>query len=238
MAGPTFSVGESIAAGWREVTGRLGFWIGVVVVFFAAVIGPDALATLLGQTGRPLGLVLGIVGILVQALVQAGMIDLALRAVDGRELRVGLLFGRTDVLLRYLVASIFFGLAVGIGLIFLLIPGIIVFVLFFFYGHEIVSEDAGIGAALEGSMDLTKGRRLDIFLLLLLLMVINVVGAMLLLVGLLVTLPLASVAAAHAYRSLQALHGRGSEAGAGDVTGPGYGPDQTPGPGYGQGFNQ
>lgn len=206
MTGPGFSVGDSLAYGWREVTGRLGFWLGVMLAFAAAAIGPDLLATAFGAVGRPLGLVISLFGILLHALVQVGLIDLGLRAVDGRELRVGLLFGRTDVLLRYFVASILFGLAVVLGLLFLVIPGLIVFVLFFFYGHEIASEDAGLGAAFERSIDLTKGRRLEFLLLLALLWMINVLGALALVVGLLVTIPVSAVAVAHAYRGLQAYH--------------------------------
>lgn len=74
-----------------------------------------------------------------------------------------------------LVGGILYAVTVGIGAIFLLVPGIYLAVALFFYNYEIVVEGENALEALSNSWSMTKGNRLDLFLLGLLFFVIGTV---------------------------------------------------------------
>ena len=86
-----------------------------------------------------------IVTTVVGLILAMGLIRAALAVVDGRTPEVGMLF-RSEGFVPYLVASILVGLAVGVGLILCIIPGLIMAFLFAFYGYGIVDgrTDDGI----------------------------------------------------------------------------------------------
>jgi uncharacterized membrane protein len=64
--------------------------------------------------------------------------------------------------------------------------------------------DRGLGPieAMKESWRVTKGHKWQLFLLFLALIGLNILGAIALIVGLLVTIPITMLAAAHAYRTL------------------------------------
>mgnify|MGYP001611319159 CR=1 FL=1 len=66
-----------------------------------------------------------------------------------------------------------------------------------------VDKNAGITDSLKMSCEKTRGKALDLFLFALLLIVLNILGALALLVGLLVTIPISFVAVTLLYRKLQ-----------------------------------
>lgn len=103
---------------------------------------------------------------------------------------------------QFLAVSILVGIASVIGLILLIIPGLILITMFAFAKLLVIDRAMGPIDAMKESMRLTKGSRLKLFLLLLALLVINILGALTLLIGLLVTIPVSMLALTHAYRSL------------------------------------
>lgn len=77
-----------------------------------------------------------------------------------------------------LVASIVVGLAVGVGLMLLIVPGLIVWSMWWVATPAIVVEEIGPVAALSRSAALTKGQRLNVFLTAFLLGLIGIGVAM------------------------------------------------------------
>lgn len=77
--------------------------------------------------------------------------------------------------LNLIVGGILYAVTVGIGLIFLIAPGIFFAVALFFYNYEIVVEGENAIEALSNSWGLTKGHRLELFLLGLLFAVAGIV---------------------------------------------------------------
>ncbi len=101
-----------------------------------------------------------------------------------------------------LVAVILQMLIVGAGFILLIIPGFIAMVGLAF--TTLVIADKGLTAvdALKESWRITKGNRLQIFVLFLVIVLMNLLGALALVVGLLVSIPVSILALAGAYRAL------------------------------------
>jgi uncharacterized membrane protein len=110
---------------------------------------------------------------------------------------------QTEGLGSYVLASILFGLMLFVGLLLCIIPGIIVAIIFMFYGYLIVDNPTlGPTDALRKSQEITKGRLGELFVFGLALFGINLVGAILCGVGLLFTYGITAVAVAYAYRTL------------------------------------
>ncbi|MEF8872454.1 MAG: hypothetical protein V5A41_12565 [Haloarculaceae archaeon] len=67
--------------------------------------------------------------------------------------------------LNLIIGVIIYFLAVGIGLVLFIVPGIYIAVALFFYNYEIIIAEKGVIDAFSGSLDLTAGNRLPLFLL-------------------------------------------------------------------------
>jgi hypothetical protein len=68
-------------------------------------------------------------------------------------------------LLRLVVGTVLYGLAVLVGLVLFVIPGIYLAVALFFFSYEIIVAEKGVLDAFGGSLDLTAGNRLPLFVL-------------------------------------------------------------------------
>ncbi|HEY1041822.1 MAG TPA: DUF975 family protein [Candidatus Paceibacterota bacterium] len=103
---------------------------------------------------------------------------------------------------NFVGASILAGIAIILGFIALIIPGIILGILFMFVGYLVIDQDLKPIDALKRSWELTKGNRWKLFFLSLALIGINILGLLALVVGLLVSVPVSFLAVTHAYRTL------------------------------------
>ncbi|HZS01083.1 MAG TPA: DUF975 family protein [Chloroflexota bacterium] len=205
MIAKSFSMGEALSFGWEVTKAHFLFLVGVVVL--AGLIGglPQAFAE---QTrSAALSCVLGIASFVLNTIVGMGLTNIALKLADRQAPELADLFAPAPLFLNYLLAEILYSLMVGIGLVFFIVPGIILGVIFAFYGYVIVDRGAGPIEALGRSAELTKGVRMDLFLFGLLIIGINILGALALGIGLLVSVPVSMVAGAHVYRRLDAQTG-------------------------------
>ncbi len=168
-------------------------------------------------------LAVSIVFSVVPSIIYIGFTNISLRFCDNETPEFIELFSHYRLIFKYLFASLFFAVFMfgGVGLIsfgFLseaisgilkAVPAIAGTVLavflsltFFFFPYAVVDKGFGPLNALRVSYLVTKGAKLKLFLFLLLIFVVNFVGALLLLVGLLITIPLTMLAFAHIYRQL------------------------------------
>jgi uncharacterized membrane protein len=198
--------GAIIRFGWNTFKRRPGFLIGVTLII-AFVSG--AASSLGGDIEHAQGaaLVLSLIavfiGLVVQIFVKMGSIRIALAVNDDvGAARLGDLWA-PDMFWHYLLASLAVGIAVFIGLVLLIVPGIYLALRFLFVPYLVVDRKLGVGAAFTESSRMTEGRKWQLLGFVLLLILINIVGALLLLVGLLVTMPVTMIALAHAYRTLE-----------------------------------
>lgn len=90
-----------------------------------------------------------------------------------------------------------------IGFILLIVPGIYVFVRFMLLPYVFVDQKLGWQEALKEASRLSEGYRWNLLGFALLLILINFVGALLLLVGLLVSIPVSAMAMAMAYEHIK-----------------------------------
>lgn len=135
---------------------------------------------------------------------EIGLLKIFLKLVDGAKAEFSELWAYPQYFVNLLVSSILFGLIVGVGLILLIVPGIYLALRLQFYSYYVVDKNAGITDSLKMSWEKTRGKVLDLLLFALLLIALNILGALALLVGLLVTIPVSFVAVTLLYRKLAA----------------------------------
>jgi uncharacterized membrane protein len=140
----------------------------------------------------------------VQSVVGLGVSRVTLHAVDDVDATSLHDAWEPQYILPFLGASILFSVMVGLGFVFLIIPGVILAVVFAFWPYPI-AEGAGPINALKFSRVITKGHRWQIFFFFLVLFLVNVLGFIVLVVGLLVSIPVSALAVAHAYRALAGM---------------------------------
>ncbi len=195
------AMGEAVNFGWDTMKANFLFFIGLLVAILIIVGVPSFIGNR-AQDSPAIVVAFSLLTFILELVVGLGVIRITLKFVDHETVEFGDLFSAAGYFFSYLIASILYGLMVGIGTILLIVPGIIVAVIFYMYQYSIVDRGLGPIEALKRSAELTRGVRWDLFLFMLLLAGINILGALALGVGLLVTTPTTMVALAHAYRQL------------------------------------
>ena len=135
--------------------------IAFVVYLIAAVI-----AALLGLAGRPVGTVLGsLVGIIAAYLLQATLVKAVQDVRDGRvDMSIGeTVRAATPFLAPVIGASVLAGIAITIGLILIIVPGLYLITIWAVIVPVIVLEGAGVFAAFGRSHQLVRGRGWHVF---------------------------------------------------------------------------
>lgn len=137
---------------------------------------------------------------LIQSFFSLGVVAFALSLIRGQDASIGQLFSQSPwKLVKYLVASLFYGVMVGVGFLFLIFPGIYLAIRFGYYQFAIVDKDLGIIESLKYSSQLTRDNKMNLLLLGLLSFLIVVAGFIALGVGLLWACPTVWLASTIAY---------------------------------------
>lgn len=197
-----FSPTEAVRAGWAEMKPDLGLYLGVAVaaaiasLFFGSLSGwfasSDAMQALLSLLAQ-----------VVHAFFVMGWIRVALRRLDGATPSVRDLVPDANAFLNFLATYFLYGLIVAVGLLFLIVPGIYLAVRYGLAPFLVVDRKIDPIEAVRQSAMLTRHARWSLFLLGLLCLGINLLGALACGIGLLFTVPLTVVAATYAYRVLR-----------------------------------
>ncbi|MFT3805316.1 DUF4339 domain-containing protein [Arenimonas sp.] len=182
------------------------FLLGFIEIAIKSVIAGrlDFEPTTTDQTGLfALSLALNLVSQVISLFLQLGLIRVGLNLVSDREVAVGLIFGESAKLLRAVGATILFSIAVLVGLVLLIVPGIYIALRYGQYLNAMVDKDLGVVDAFEYSSRITEENRLNLFGLSILNILIVLAGILACLIGLAFAAPVAWLASLVAYRWMQ-----------------------------------
>jgi len=196
---PKFTVADAVTYGWNACWRNFGPMARVSLVVFVG----NVLAYIVAATNRTsvLGTAFTLLALFIDVMLLFWLIRASLDLVEGRTPTLAEAF-RPDGYGPYIVASVLFLIGTNIGLI-LIVPGIIFAVVFQFYGYVIAEHpDVQATVALRRSAQITRGARLRLIGLAVVLLLLNVTGAFLCLVGLVVTYAISATALAYVYRLL------------------------------------
>lgn len=192
-----FSAMDSLKSGWETFLKRPSFLIAVTAVVGVAMM-------ILNSFSHGNGLMTLLV-VIIGIFVGMGLINFALKAQkDVKSVQFADLW-YPQAFWSYLGAAILVGLVVVVGLILIIIPGIIAISMFAFVKYIVIDKNMGPIEAMKESLRITEGHRLEILLLVLMSIVINIIGLLPLMLGLLVTVPVTILAYANAYRILEGV---------------------------------
>lgn len=195
-------IGESVGFGWKTVKTHPLFIIGVTVAAWAIplIIGGAGQRVLDHGARRAL---MSLIEFAVSSTLSLGLAKIYLRFCDGEMPIFENLFDGLRRVLVFIGAYIIQTIAVAMGFVLLIVPGVIFLIRLWFVGFVVIDEPTvGPLDAIQRSWDITRGYTLDLFLLFIVLLGVNLLGIICLGVGVLVTIPLSGVALAFIYRRL------------------------------------
>jgi uncharacterized membrane protein len=193
-----FSIKESLKSGWQKSKEHME------LVLFATLL-VLAVGSLTGGAGDHKGFsvsLLGILAVIFSIIIRIGYIKIFLRIHDGQTPKFVEIFEEYRTFWRFLGTSILTCLAVLGGLILLIIPGIFWAVRFSLSPLIIVDGKMGPVVAMKESYHITKGHFWKLLGFWIVVGLVNLLGLICLGVGLIVTVPVTTLASVYAYRSL------------------------------------
>lgn len=198
------TIGEAIEYGWHKFWAHWTLLVGLGL-FYAALIAVDTMIGLLLEERVGTGVSIGweIATAIFFGYIYLGYIRICLNLMDGTPTGFADLFSQYDKIIPWFVASILYFAATGLGFVLLILPGIYLLVRLFFYDYLIIDRGAGILECLSESWRITAGftNTMRLLGLLVLLILINLLGALACGVGLLLTWPITFLATLAFYRS-------------------------------------
>lgn len=202
MADAKFSIGDAIKYGWETFKAKPAFFLGLTVALGVLTAVPDYAVGQLFEQGTPMRVIAEIVLRLFGLFLGMITTRISLDFYDHGDADLSKIGALLPQYPRYLGGKILYGLAVLVGLILLVIPGIIVSYMFLYVGYLIIDRNIGPVDALMESKAITQGSILQLLLFTIVIALLNILGLILLVVGLFVTIPVTLMASAYVYRQL------------------------------------
>lgn len=186
-------------ANWTKILGFL------FVAFLVQMLAQASVnvATELDESGL-LAFVFSLASMFFQAFLSAGLIYGMLKIARKQEFAISDLFSQSKLIFRYFFGTLAYGLLVMLGFVLLIIPGIYWAMKYWPMTYLLVDKDMKIGEAFGAAGKMTAGIKWQVFVFNLALVVVVILGLLALGVGLLVALPVMSIAATLLYVKLTA----------------------------------
>jgi uncharacterized membrane protein len=195
-----------IGFGWETFKKRPWFFIGVMLVIWVA---SGVLGQMSAYTDKVSGALLvlalcgAFIGIVGQIFLKMGTIAFTLKAHEAPEHAAIADLWAPEMFWSYLGASVLVALIIVCGIVLLIVPGIIWALRYLFVPYLIIDRKLGVTAAMRESARITFGHKWQLLGLVCVLVLLNIVGLIALVAGLLVTIPVTMLAIVHAYRALE-----------------------------------
>ncbi|MDD5318834.1 MAG: YciC family protein [Candidatus Pacebacteria bacterium] len=201
----TFSIKEALGYGWDTTINNIGLVIGMSVFVLALKILSSIVQRMSNFVSLPYVVAFSFCSILlaiISILVSIGFIKIFLRIYDGEKPKFREIFNYQNLFWKFIAGSIIYAFVVAVGTVFLIIPGIIFAIAFAFTTIVIVDKNLGPIKAMKESARVTKGVRWKLLGFGLLLILINIGGAIAFGIGTIITMPLSLFGAIFVYRHL------------------------------------
>lgn len=187
---------QIITAAWKTLKKKpkeiLGFFLAVGVISLLNMALVSQFDSILSQ----------IESWIFGALVQVATVTFTINILKKRKTKIVDRFKNYMMVLKLIVGNILSGIIVFLGFIALIIPGIVFAVRLQFVSYLMIEKDMGPIEAIKGSWKLTKNNFYTLLGLGIVTLLLNIFGLLLLVVGLLVTIPLTSLAQSYVFLKL------------------------------------
>jgi uncharacterized membrane protein len=204
----TLSISSVVGSAWTHFKQHGSSVLVILFVYCLISFCLGAISTALAEGTTAIIILFSLFQSVVNTILALGFYRVLLDIVDGGTPELSRLFSQTNttLILHSIVGSIALGLAVVIGLIFLILPGLyMIFRLQFFSLILLEQDEPKFLEALKESWRLTEGHVLDLVGLFIISILIVLAGVLALFLGLLVAIPVVSIMTAVVYRRLQSM---------------------------------
>lgn len=200
------SVTHTIEEGWKVMLGHIGSILLLTLVFAVVILVIAFVSSVLLALFLPSGLSSDLatypVQLVINTLTTLAMANTTLKLADGQKLRINDLFSKLPLFFHVLAANILYFLAILLGFICLIIPGIILAIRLNLFDLFIVDQGCGPIEALRKSYQTLRGYSWRWFGFLILSVLILLLGLLFFGIGLLLAVPTVAIARALLYRKL------------------------------------
>lgn len=200
-----FSKLAAIKFGFNTTKKNLKFFLPLALIIITINFLPSYLINQIEGGNRSLIFLINFLGAVLTTIVSIGFLKISLKFIDNQQTNLADLFSSWNdylLVIKYWLSSVIFGLIVLLGILLLVIPGIIWAIKLQYYSFLIVEKKMGPIEALRLSWQITSGVKWQLFLLGILLGLINLLGVLALVVGLLISIPTTMLAQTYVYRKL------------------------------------
>jgi hypothetical protein len=139
----------------------------------------------------------------IVAVLTMGLAQISLKIVRGEGVEMSDAFPGGPMVVAYAITAIVADLILGVGFTLCIIPGLLIAPFFIFAHFVVLDEGLQPGDALSRSIQLGKVAYGSVIGFVIVAFLVNLVGLLVCCVGLLVSIPLTSIAAAHVYKGLK-----------------------------------
>lgn len=185
------NVGSWFSRAWEIVSADLTTFI-LLGLIYLAIIGV-ASSTVIG-------------GFIVDGPLTVGFFIIVFNKMRGKVINIGDIAKGFDYFIAAMLSSILISVFTAIGFVFCIIPGFIVAASYVLTPAFIAEKKLDFWEAMEASRKAALGHVFELSIFILLIFLVNIVGFLCCLVGLLVTIPLTFVATAIAYDDLVGIN--------------------------------
>jgi uncharacterized membrane protein len=199
-----FSIGDAFRFGWRIWKENWPLLVGAVLFSFLLPALPQLLDYALPEEFHLAKLALQILYIILLAIAQMGLLNITLRLAQGKSTTFSDFFSAVHLFPSYLLGWVLYYLAVGLGLIALIIPGIILALKFCLWPYFVIDRGYTGWDALKASNTAVWGSKWDLLLFAVGTFLLNILGLLFFGIGALVTIPVTLLAWAYVYLKLSA----------------------------------
>ncbi len=209
MKANTLPISESIRFGWDTFKANVGFFILLLIIIFLVNIFFNIFSRLFERDLPFFALVFNLGSLLAGIVINIVTIKIVLKFCDGdtRQIMEVISFS-ASLFYKFVLGYLLYALIILAGFLLLIIPGIIWSIKYQYTIYLIVDREMGPMDAMKASGRITDGVKWELFVFLLILMLINMAGALFLIIGLFVSIPVTMVAMAYMYRKLSSLEPR------------------------------
>ena len=192
------SATDAVSAGWQLFKNNPLPW---VLITLAMLVANGVVSSLSNSDSGGVASLATLLSAAVSIVFQAFIIRGALLEVDGHKPAIGEFF-KLHNFGAFVIGAILVWLATVVGFILLIIPGIVVAFLLYWTLHFVVDRNMSAIDAMKSSVNAIKSDAGNLFALAVLNILVVIAGVLALFVGLLVAVPVATLATVFAYRAI------------------------------------
>lgn len=190
-----FSTGEIFGQAWQIFKQRWSQLLGIGVLYMVlSSIATSLPALFQSEDSQAATLGASLIAQILSLFLSIGMTKIVLAVVRQQEVAIADMFAGGKYLLQYFLGSLVVGIITFVGFLLLIVPGIIWSLKYMFVLYLIIDEELDFSKAMKESEQMTNGIKGQLMLFGLAMMGVNLLGMIPLFLGLLITIPVTSLA--------------------------------------------